>query len=147
MAFAPNKEATVKNCVNYGSVTYSGAASNARIGGIVGYSEGGNSSTKYIQNCLNYGTITTAYALRVGGILGHAYSGTNSIENCVSGGKITSNKGGDSVGSIVGYINSEATASITHCYWTVMLAVNMLVEVEDQQLTMKQSKLSSTQQQ
>ena len=36
----------------------------------------------------------------------------------MSGGKITSNKVSNYIGSVVGYIDSEATASITHCYWS-----------------------------
>ena len=72
--YALNNDATVRNCANYGSVTHSGTAYYANIGGIIGESSG--SSTKYIQNCLNYGTInhsgTTTGNLRIGGILGYA---------------------------------------------------------------------------
>ena len=42
-------------------------------------------------------------------------SGTNNIENCVSCGKITSNKQGY-IGGVAGYAYSSAT--ITHCYWS-----------------------------
>ena len=72
--YSSSKDATVRNCANYGSVTHSGTAYYANIGGIIGESSG--SSTKYIQNCLNYGTINhsgaTSSNLRIGGILGYA---------------------------------------------------------------------------
>ena len=116
-----NNEVTVRNCANYGSVTHSGAVKwNAHIGGIVGLSSG--TLSKHIQNCLNYGTIThngtTTGNLYIGGILGYSFSGTNNIENCVSGGKITSNKGDNYIGSIVGSADSDTTTNITRCYWT-----------------------------
>ena len=113
-------EATMRNCANYGSVTHSGVTSNfAYIGGIVGYSSGSSSSVIiYIQNCLNYGTVihsgTTTNSLSIGGILGHVWRGTNNIENCMSGGKIISNKQGN-IGSIVGSAVSDTT--ITQCSW------------------------------
>ena len=121
---------TVKNCANYGSVTHSGTVSSddAYIGGIVGLSSSGSSTSKAsIQNCLNYGTInhsgTTASSLIIGGILGCAWSGTSNIENCVSGGKITSNKASNYIGSVVGYIKS-GSITITHCYWTSDVGYN-----------------------
>ena len=84
-----SKDITMRNCINYGSVTHSGTANYARIGGIAGYSSGWYSPNKvFIQNCLNYGTIDnsgTTGDLNIGGILGYS-SGTN-IENCVSAGK------------------------------------------------------------
>ena len=54
----------------------------------------------------------------LGGIIGVAWSGTNNIENCVSGGKITSSKVSNIIGSIVGYIESSSSTIIKHCYWT-----------------------------
>ena len=109
----------VRNCANYGSITHSGIVpgSSVSIGGIVG-SSSGDSNKAFIQNCLNYGTIThngTSGTLYIGGILGSS-SGTN-IENCVSGGKITSNKASNYIGSVVGDINSSE-ATIKHCHWT-----------------------------
>ena len=63
--FASNKDTTVKNCANYGSVTYSGTVSSyAYIGGIVGFSGGSSSNKVFIQNCLNYGTITHSGTLK-----------------------------------------------------------------------------------
>ena len=117
---------TVKNCVNYGSIHTGAVGYPASIGGIVGesgvYSLERASDEVFIQNCLNYGTIihneTTGDNLYIGGILGYAYSGTNSIENCVNGGKITSNKESDYIGSVVGGIGSGITTNIKHCYWS-----------------------------
>ena len=118
-----SSNANIRNCANYGSVTHSGTvSSNAHIGGIVGESYGSSSNKVIIQNCLNYGTInhsgTTKYYLFIGGILGYSY-GINNIENCVSGGKISSNKQAkySNIGSIAGFDSSSKT-TITHCYWT-----------------------------
>ena len=119
---ASGKEASMGNCANYGSVTHSGTADYARIGGIVGCSSGNSPNKAFIQNCLNYGTIThsgtTTDILYIGGILGQTTSGTNNIENCVSDGKITSNKQDKCyIGSVAEFASSTATA-ITHCYWS-----------------------------
>ena len=95
--YAPSNDVTVKNCANYASVTHSGNTSSTEYPvyiGIVGYSSGSSPNKVFIQNCLNYGTVnhngTTAGSLYLGGILGFAWRGTNTIENCVSVGKITS---------------------------------------------------------
>ena len=116
------KEATVRNCANYGSVTHSGTANYVCIGGIAGESQESSSNKVCIQNCLSYGTInhngTTTDNLYIGGILGCAWCGTNSLENCVSGGKIISNKESNYMGSVIGFMDSKATTTITHCYWS-----------------------------
>ena len=119
----------MRNCANYGSVTHSGTVQlNAYIGGIIGSSSGSSPNKVFIQNCLDYGAIThngtTASTLDIGGILGRAYSGIINIENCVNGGKITSNKQDKCyIGSVVGYVYSS-TISITHCYWTSDVGCN-----------------------
>ena len=118
-----DKDATVRNCANYGSVTHSGTAYYANIGGIIGESWVSSQNEVFIQNCLNYGTInhngTTSSFLCIGGILGDADYGTSIIENCVSIGKIVSNKQDyNYIGSIIGQANSWATTTITHCYWS-----------------------------
>ena len=124
---ASNKDAAMRNCANYGSVTHSGNTTGiyystaAGIGGIIGVSQGISTNKIFIQNCLNYGTIThsgtTAIYLHLGGTLGYTYYAN--IENCVSGGKITSNKQDKCyIGSVVGYASSSTTTNITHCYWT-----------------------------
>ena len=123
---AKSNDVTVRNCANYGSVTHSGNITNtmhsAYIGGIAGYSWGSSSNKVFIQNSLNYGTVshngTTTGSLYIGGILGYSASGTNSIENCVSGGKTTSNKASNYyIGSVVGQVR-PSTTTITHCYWS-----------------------------
>ena len=150
---ASNKEVTVRNCVNYGSVTHSGTVSDAYIGGIIGYSSGGSSNKVFIQNCLNYGTIThngtTTDSLYIGGILGCAWSGINSIENCVNCGKITSNKASNYIyiGSVIGYVILVHPQLSHIATGQVMWGITMFVVVEAQQRSVRQSKLSSTQQQ
>ena len=140
---ASNKGITVKNCANYGSVTHSGTSSDADIGGIVGYSSGSSPNKVFIQNCLNYGTIThngtTVSDLYTGGILGSSSSGTNNnLENCVSGGKIISNKAtNNNIGSIVGQINSFII--ITHCYWTSDVGNYKAYGSRSSTMTLKQS--------
>ena len=118
--YSSYKDVNVRNCANYGSVTHSGTIDYANIGGIVGGSGGSSSNKVFIQNCLNYGTIKhngiTTDTLCIGGILGYSIGASN-IENCVSGGKIVSNKASNYIGSIVGHIYS-GKINIKHCYWT-----------------------------
>ena len=108
--------AIVKNCANYGDVTDSGESGNTYIGGIVGDSQG-SSSTKsvYIYNSLNHGTITyngaSSSALYLGGISG--WTSSTNIENCVSGGKISSTTSFH-IGSIIGSISSETVIDYTY---------------------------------
>ena len=114
-------DSTVKNCANYGDVTYAGTSYYSYIGGIVGESYGYSSDRVYIYNCINYGTIsykgTTSNNLNLGGIVGRTLYTT--IENCVSGGKISSKKSSN-IGSIVGYVYSST--SINNCYYTSELS-------------------------
>ena len=114
-----NKDITVRNCANYGSVTHSRTAGSVYIGGIAGDSYGYLTNKVFVQNCLNYGTTNhngvSSGTLYIGGIIGNV-KGTNNIENCVSGGKITSNKASNYIGSVVGYADTDTT--ITHCYWS-----------------------------
>ena len=116
---ASSNRATVRNCVNYGSVTYSGTADYSYIGGIVGRSDGWLLNKAFIQNCLNYGTIkcngTTENKLYIGGILGYS-SGITNLDNCVSDGKIIDKQYNCYIGSVVGYEISSTT--ISHCYWS-----------------------------
>ena len=99
---------TIKNCVNYGTVTYSGnSTGDGQIGGITGMCAG--SGTKSIQNCANYGAITNngeSEDLYMGGIVGEFYYGIIVIENCVNGGRIMNSKQAsvnNYIGSVVGY--------------------------------------------
>ena len=116
---------TIRNCVNYGPVTYSGnSTEDANIGGIAGMY--GGDGDKYIQNCANYGTIThkeESKNLYMGGIVGNNWYGTTSIENCVSSGRIMNLKQASEnnyIGSVIGGTSSthDPIANITHCLWT-----------------------------
>ena len=115
-----NYDVVVKNCANYGDVTHSGKSYGSRVGGITGSSHSNLSpfNRAYIYNSLNYGAITysgiTSSSLYLGGIAG--YSGYTTIEDCVSAGKISSNKA-NYIGGIAGYVYSNS-ASITHFFWT-----------------------------
>ena len=105
---------TVKNCANYGDIIHSGESISSCIGGIVGYSYG------YVFNSFNHGTIThngTTDNLYLGDIAGSTSS--TSIENCMSGGKIslvTTASSYNYIGSIVGSVNSGI--SINYTYFT-----------------------------
>ena len=114
---------TMKNCANYGDVKHSGESYYPYIGGVVGESEGYSTTTSskrvYIYNSLNHGTIThkgtTTIWLYVGGIAGNTYYTT--IENCVSGGKIslpTTASNDNYIGSIVGEVYSDTTINCTY---------------------------------
>ena len=93
---------TIKNCVNYASVT----AGATYCGGIVGYT----SNTLEITECVNYGTITTA-ANGAGGIAGgEAKNGGATYTNCYNYGTVI---GVSKVGGIIG---SSYTATVTTCY-------------------------------
>ena len=110
--YSPEYISIVKNCANYGAITCY-IEDRSYIGGIAGIS-----SNSDIQNCLNYGVIvlnvTTTRRLYVGGIVG---SGYKIIENCVSAGKITSNRQDNStfIGGIIGYGYSTG---LIHSFWT-----------------------------
>lgn len=115
---------TIKNCVNYGTVIFSGKSDVTTMGGIVGtisYDSNAatNEATAMISNCLNYGLImhtgTTLYRLNIGGIVGRAENSAAIIDNVVNLGLILSNSNRrDRIGSIVGYVSDIA---VTHSYW------------------------------
>ena len=112
-------DSTVKNCANYGDVTHSGKSKDSCIGGIVGWSSNSSSNRVYIYNSLNHGTIThngtTSDSLWVGGIAGQTDYTT--IENCVSGGKIsllTTARYVNYIGGIGGYVSSDTSINYTY---------------------------------
>ena len=115
-------KAIVKNCVNYGPVIHSGTSWSSRLGGIVGHSDGSAYSSSHvvlISNCINYGTIahsgTSSNVFYLGGIVGEIEYTT--IENCVSSGKISSDKTSyDYIGSIGGHVSSGT--AVNYCYIT-----------------------------
>ena len=110
---------TVMNCANYGDVTHSGRSWWSYIGGIIGRSDSSSSTRVYIYNCLNHGTITHngtgTNELYLGGIVG--YTEYTTIENCVSGGKIslpTTASSSNAIGSIVGDVYEDTSISYTY---------------------------------
>lgn len=107
---------TIKNCVNYGTISRMSFSSDTFIGGIIAYAIKTN-----IQNCANYGSIVYGEDLKssmyVGGIIG--YASTNAIlENCVSIGNIKRNDMHNSsvFGAVVGQLNYFA--ELHNCYWS-----------------------------
>ena len=123
-----NYDSIVKNCANYGAITYTGKRSGSYIGGIAGYCSGYSSSHRVlVQNCLSHGSIThdgsTVSSLYIGGIVGKAPNTT--FENCVSAGEIVSSKSSDFIGAIAGYVSSESeSVRITHSFWTSDVGYN-----------------------
>ena len=118
-SYHSNYESIVKNCANYGDVTDSGESGYSFIGGIAGLSSGFSSKRVHIYNSLNHGTVThngtTTNYLRLGGITG--YTECTTIENCVSGGKIsllTNASSGNFIGSIVGQVFYGTTINYTY---------------------------------
>ena len=131
---------TIRNCVNYGFITHSGDTTGqvSTIGSIVALC--GSSGYKYIQNCANYGTITfkgTAKTLYIGGIVGSSWAGTNTVENCVSAGRVV-NSGqvteNSYNGAVIGYISSKQNpiTTITHCLWTNDLGYNDVYDAKSE---------------
>ena len=110
---------SVKNCVNYGSISHSGGSGTSRIGGIVGLLE-----KVSLYNCLNYGEISYGGSsdmdAEIGGIAGS--SEYSSIENAVSVGGITFKKGSESIGSIAGSIRDT---SFSYCFWSESIPFNI----------------------
>lgn len=103
------------NCVNYGSITFSGKSMlSSAVGGIVGHSTYLN-----VYNCLNYGSIThngMSNEKDIGGIVGFVESSIVKIDNCVSVGGIASSEVSDTtqIGSVVGRFQGSI---ISNCYW------------------------------
>ena len=120
---------TIKNCINYGSITNAGQKTagicgyvdtnvtiincanigniNAfnYVGGIVGYT----SDPVVIRNCYNIGQIKPQSGKKAGGIVGYAMAGS-SVINCYNGGKLPN-------GSVFdGRIVSENHGTVQYCY-------------------------------
>ena len=114
-------DAIIRNCANYGTITYNGKSPSAYLGGIYGVCHGTSSHRCIVDNCLNAGrvvfNVTEGSRLYVGGIGGRVYR--NNITNCVSIGMITiiTEPGNTSKGALVGKIN-EGTTILTNCVWT-----------------------------
>ena len=120
--------AWISNCANYGPITCSSEVQTLYIGGIVGESSTGYSTTKntviHINNVLNYGAIvynstTTTDDLNIGGIAGKCTD--NSFENCVNTGRIKYGNESSKIGGFVGYLESSNT---TNCFWSFGIEYN-----------------------
>ena len=139
----------MRNCANYGSITYSGTVSSVLTLEelLEVLQEVHQSTSRTVSTTAQSHTMEQQQqaVCTLEGVLGYTASGTNNIENCVSGGKITS-KGSGYIGSVVGKIDSEATTRITHCYWSSDVGCGKACELEVQQLALQQSKLSSMKQ-
>ena len=108
------QESAIRNCVNYGAITFSGnSGQGVMIGGIIGEYYG-----KRIVNCINYGTITynemSENNTFIGGIVGKTRNTV--IENCLSAGRISASAG--KIGSIAGVVQDGNATEITHSFWT-----------------------------
>ena len=110
----------LKNCINYGTIVYSGASSLTSIGGITGAFFNPQTSSDnmcIINNCANYGSFihngTTARIYTIGGIIGTAVHSI--IENCLSLGSVTTTEESAAIGMIIGALNGYTT--IKHCFW------------------------------
>ena len=110
-------EISVKNCVNYGTVSIIGPSESVYAGGIVGCSYGKSSATSQIQNCINYGSIMFSGSppseLNIGGISGGSSQLT--IYNCVSAGNLPSIPA-SKTGVIIGDAGWDMV--LNHCLWT-----------------------------
>lgn len=97
---------STRNCVNYGTLTYSGKSTGVvEIGGIVNIILHSYNKT-LIQNCAIYGVIaskgeTTMRALYIGGIGSYENYDETIIENCLSLGKIESNTESIFIGNVI----------------------------------------------
>ena len=116
---APNFDAVIKNCANYGTVEDKGSYAYNHIGGITG-SCGGSTYYTHILNCANFGPILVnsksgcSSCMRVGGIIG--CSGYLFIKNCLSIGLIKSSTSASYLGPIIGY--DAGATSAENAYFT-----------------------------
>ena len=103
------------------NVTGGGAVTPSHMGGVVGSTEGGTSST--ISNCVFSGSITMATGLTgsVAGVVG--YMGADQIINCANFGTITFEATNCNAGGIVAYINNT-NASVKNCLNTGIITCN-----------------------
>ena len=112
---------TLRNCANYGAIEQAGAnAVTATMGGVIGecYQTDVNPLRCNIKNNVNFGTIThsgkTSMYLYFGGIVGGC-DNQNYLYNLVSAGPISSNKGSNFVGSLIGLVLGPS--NISNCYY------------------------------
>lgn len=110
---------SMKNCANYGTIQIDKSNHSVYTGGVVGHFSSHINHTIYLQNSVNYGSITINYEslyIYTGGISGYIQYTT--MENCVSGGKISmlNKDAANYAGSLVGTVYSNSI--IKNCIWT-----------------------------
>ena len=100
-----NGQLTMEDCVNYGSVTSTGAGDKASaIGGLLGFINAPIQVEVYISGCANIGDITGYYAGGLVGTLSHNASYVNTkifIRSCMNTGTITARLEGVSPGEAI----------------------------------------------
>lgn len=135
--------ATIKNCINYGTVQATGRSEYLFIGGIAGSVQGNQAVGEFadVQNCANYGNLVKSSGVaktRIGGISG--FDTHSNIENCVSSGAITATLGSeDYAGGIVG--RSEYS-NVLYCYWTNDVGSDKLAGLLENSLSSQSRKLA-----
>ena len=128
---------SIQTCENTGAISSTvvdngtSMARELRVGGIIGGTDPEDAGCEQIyRSCINRGTVTVDGALksgasvRVGGIVGNAYTHTT-IDKCKNFGNVGSVVGGDDAGSavftfggILGYIHSRSASryqNVTDC--------------------------------
>lgn len=103
LGFSASQATTVKNCVNYGTVS---TGSN-HAGGIVGYVDSGT-----VSNNANYGPVSGASC--VGGIVGENYSKRARVHNSFNVGEVRGTA--NYVGAVVGRNNGD-DGEVYQCYY------------------------------
>lgn len=112
--------ATVVNCTNRCTVTYTGTGTKYGVGGVVGHVSTAKTNALVITNCTNEGDITGSKC--VGGILGRSdiTSGSVTVAGCVNTGNVTATIGDTNgyadVGGIAGFDQSVVDAEQPHTY-------------------------------
>lgn len=84
VGYSVHQDATIRNCVNYGTIDGSAAGGNQNtgFGGIVGFAQRG-----VLENCVNFGMVVTGNA-RGGGLYGLANQVDLTVRNCSSSGLV-----------------------------------------------------------
>jgi hypothetical protein len=98
--------ATVEDCYNIGNIT---TTTSSYVGGLC-YSN----QSLVLKNFYNAGNVTAATGT-VAGIMGSG-SGNNSFENCFNLGEITTLANSNSIGAIIGRVNTTVTQTFNNVY-------------------------------
>lgn len=113
VAYSVFANATVRNCVNYGTIdgSISGKSDNIMMGGVVGFAQRG-----ILEKCVNLGVVSTGDA-RGGGLFGVANQVDLVVRNCSSSGLIYGNNGENALagGFFAGRIYNATPKEISGC--------------------------------